>query len=47
MFRSLWSALLFALVVLGRGIPLLGVSGQSGRALHFQIECGGQLRIDW
>ena len=47
MFRSLWSALLFALVVLSRGIQLLGVSGQSGRALHLQIECGGQLRIDW
>ena len=47
MFRSLWCALRSVLVVLCRGIPLLGESAQSDRALHFQIECGGQLRIDW
>ena len=47
MFRSLWCALRSVLVVLGREFQLLGVSGQNGRALHFQIECDGQLRIDW
>ncbi len=46
MFRLLWCALRSVLVVLGRGIPLLGESGQNDRALHFQIACGDQLRID-
>ena len=40
MFRSLWCALRSVLVVLGREFQLLVVSGQNGRALHFQIECG-------